>query len=86
MKTLGKCDWSDIKVGEVFAEVIIGRWWWIYLKLKRENWHDDSTIIIAHDFDEMAIDCVGDRLSIDATSELHKLRLADQKNWIEWKK
>lgn len=76
MKTLGQCNWVDIKVGEVFAEfdgVVV----WIHCKIKEDG--PKCIFILAQDYDGSAFVGIEDNITI--TNELHRLSLKVQRNW-----
>ena len=77
MKTLGRCEFENLKVGEVFAEYDEG-YWNILIKVKT-RYNAVAGFIIADTADEW----IGKHIFMFA--ELHKLSLSTQRNWIEWR-
>jgi len=81
VKTLGRCEWKDIKVGEVFAEYFDNTWW---IHLKRQHNPKDGIIILQNNFNTDFIYTIETMNDYWDDVELHKLPKSFQRNFIDW--
>jgi len=78
IKTLGRCEWKDIKVGEVFAEIIDG--YLIYIAAKLPG--NIKNMLLLTDNYATHYPGITDTYA-EGISELHKLPLSVQRLWAD---
>jgi len=85
IKTLRRCKWEEVKIGEVFA---INGCWWIFYKYSESNYIPlaDTFFAMGHYTKNGVLSQKGSEFLTTYENDIYKLPKSFQRNFIDWGK